>query len=360
MIFATPPISDELARRLGELDDLRRSLGEEVGRQVPWIGSLRRQVRASSVGGSISIEGFHVATGEVISLLGGSESVDPGDQDRMAAACYTRAMDHVAVMALDPSFHWLDRVILDLHFDACSFQELERPGRWRSGAIGVAGDGGHLVYRAPEAKEVPGLMAEVVEWLEGGDLDAHVVVRAAMAHLHVVSVHPFADGNGRISRIVQSLVLARDGLMAPEFGSIEEYLAQHVADYYAALNEAHGPTYQPGRDVGGWVSFCVEAHLAQARQRLVQIEAAAARWARLEEIVGSYNWPDRLVVALEKVLSGDLGRSTYATGAEVSPATASADLRRLLDTGLVTQVGRGRNTRYAPSESLRVLESGRA
>ena len=67
-------------------------------------------------------------------------------------------------------------------------------------------------------------MDEVVEWLEHGDLDAHVAVRAAMAHLHVVSVHPFRDGNGRISRIVQSLVLARQGLLAPEFSSIEEYL----------------------------------------------------------------------------------------------------------------------------------------
>ena len=62
-------------------------------------------------------------------------------------------------------------------------------------------------------------MAEVVDWLEGGDVDVHAVVRAAMAHLHVVSVHPFREGNGRISRIVQSLVLAREGLVSPAFAS---------------------------------------------------------------------------------------------------------------------------------------------
>jgi Fic family protein len=256
-------------------------------------------------------------------------------------------------MALDPAFRWLDRVILDLHFDACSFQRAEQPGRWRSGAVGITGSDGHLVYKAPDATEVPGLMAEVIEWLDEGDPDAHVVVRAAMAHLHVVSVHPFHDGNGRVSRIIQSLVLAREGLMSPEFGSIEEYLAAHTAGYYEALNEAHGPTYQPDRDVSGWLAFCVDAHLAQARQRLSQVEDAAARWTHLEELVGARSWPDRLVIALEQALMGGTDRAGYASEADVSLATASADFRRLLDAGLVEQSGRGRSVRYRASEGLR-------
>jgi len=185
-------------------------------------------------------------------------------------------------------------------------------------------------------------------------LDAHVVVRAAMAHLHVVSVHPFADGNGRISRIVQSLVLAGDGLLSPEFGSIEEYLGHHTTAYYEALNAAQGPTYDPGRDATGWVSFCIDAHIAQARQRLTQIEDAATRWTRLEDLVASRNWPHRLVIALEQAVTGSTDRSTYATEADISPATASADLRRLLDAGMVEQEGQGRNVRYRASRDLQV------
>jgi Fic family protein len=244
-------------------------------------------------------------------------------------------------------------VILDLHFDACSFQREAKPGQWRSGAVGVTGSDGRLVYQAPDADEVSNLMAEVVGWLERGDPDLHVVVRAAMAHLHVVSIHPFHDGNGRISRIVQCLVLARDGLMSPEFGSIEEYLGAHTAAYYEALNEAHGPTYQPNRDVTHWVAFCIDAHLAQARQRLTQIKDAGARWAHLEQIVESRHWPDRLVIALEQALMGGTDRTSYAAEANVSPATASADFRRLVDAGLVDQAGRGRSVRYQPTEKLR-------
>lgn len=353
MISATPTPTTDLRAQLVELDKLRGDLGYEAGRAMPWIGALRRQVRASSVEGSTSIEGFSVEPGEAVALVSGNQRVDPDDENRQAVACYARAMDHVGVMATDPSFAWRDRVILDLHFDACSFQRSESPGRWRSGPVGVTGSDGRIVYQAPDAEEVPGLMAEVVEWLQDGDRDAHAVIRAAMAHLHVVSVHPFRDGNGRVSRIVQSLVLAQEGLMSPEFGSIEEYLGAHTADYYAALNEAHGPSYQPERDASNWVAFCVKAHLAQARQRLAQIEDAAARWTYLEELVGSRGWPDRLAIALEQSLIGGSDRTGYATEAGISPATASADFRRLVDAGLVEQKGRGRSVRYRASERLR-------
>lgn len=352
MLFATPPIATDLQARLEELDGLRRALGHEVGRATPWLGMLRRQVRASSFEGSTSIEGFSVPPAEAIALVSGEQPTEPEDESRMAVACYARAMDHVGVMAGDPAFRWLDRVILDLHFDACHFQRDSSPGRWRSGPVGVTGSDGRLVYEAPEGDQMPALMAEVVDWLERGDLAAHVVVRAAMAHLHVVSVHPFRDGNGRVSRIVQSLVLARDGLISPEFASVEEYLAQHTAAYYAALNEAHGPTYQPQRDASGWVAFCIDAHLAQARQRLAQVAEAAARWAQLEKLVEGRNWPDRLLIALEQSLIGGSDRTAYAREAGISPATASADFRRLLDAGLVEQQGQGRTTRYQASERL--------
>ena len=358
MLIATPALTPELRAGLAELDRLRVELGTETGRPSPWIGALRRQVRASAFEGSTSIEGFSVGEGEAVALVGGERPVDPDDENRMAIACYARAMDHVGAMARDPSFRWLDRVILDLHFDACSFQHEAGPGLWRTGPVGVTGDDGRLVYRGPDAEGVSDLMAEVVEWLESGGLDAHVVVRAAMAHLHVVSVHPFRDGNGRASRIVQSLVLAREGLVSPEFGSIEEYLGRHTEAYYAALNEAHGPAYEPSRDASGWIAFCIEAHLAQARQRLNQIEDAAARWSRLEELVRARGWPDRLVIALEQSLFGGSDRSSYASEADVSAATATTDFRRLLEAGLVDQRGRGPSTSYVATERLRrVLSS---
>jgi Fic family protein len=353
MIYATPVIAPALRQRLDELAELRAALGNEVKTRSRWMGSLRREVRASSIESSTSIEGFSVSPEEALALVNDRDVADRGQEDRQAVACYARAMDHVGTMGVDPSFRWVDRVILDLHFDACCFQHDKDPGLWRTGPIGVTAADGSLEYEGPDGERVVELMGEVVDWLAAGDPGVDVVVRAAMAHLHVVSIHPFRDGNGRVARIVQSLVLAREGLTAPEFFSIEEYLGGHTQGYYAALREAQGGSYRPDRDASGWVSFCVGAHLVQARQRLAQIEDAAARWASLEELVEARKWPDRLTIALEQSLVGGTDRSRYGEEADVSPATASADFRRLLDAELVEQRGRGRSTKYLASERLR-------
>ena len=355
MLYATPTVSRALGRQLDELDDLRSRLGDATGVPGPWLGQLRRQVRADTVKSSVSIEGFSVTTGEAAALVTGATTPDPQDRDRMAFACYARAMDHVGVMATEPRFRWNERAILDLHFDACHFQRDRSPGAWRTTPIAVTGPDGALAYQTPDADELPDLMAQVVGWLADGDLDAHAAVRAAMAHLHIVSVHPFRDGNGRIARIVQSLALAREGLLAPEFNSIEEYLGRKTADYYAVLRKVQGGRYQPDRDATPWLRFCITAHLEQAQLRLSQVTIAAHRWNALEELATNRGWPDRLVVALQQSLFSGLDRAGYAAEVDVSPATATSDIRRLVDADLVTQHGRARNTRYVATDRLRRL-----
>jgi Fic family protein len=294
-----------------------------------------------------------VPSEERLAVASGARPAEPTDEDRMALACYSRAMDHVGVMAADEGFEWVDRVVLDLHFDACHFQKDRDPGLYRKTGIEVTSPGsGPPAYVGPAAEEVRPLMGEVMHWLAVADLDAHPVVRAAMAHLHVVSVHPFRDGNGRVARIVQSLVLALGGLLAPEFVSIDEYLGEHTAAYYAALREVQGGSYQARRDATPFVRLCVKAHLAQVRRRLLQLDLAAERWSYLEGLVEKRGWPDRLVIALEQSLFDGTDRAAYSAEADVSPPTASNDLRRLLDAGLIMQRGRGPVTRYVASERL--------
>ena len=353
MIYSTPALSGRVHSRLAELDALRQALGSRVQTSSPWLGTLRRLVKAASAESSVSIEGYSVPEREALAIVDDPTSADPGDESHLALADYARAMDHVGVMAGDPVFQWSDRVILDLHFDACLFQRDKAPGRWRETPIVVTGPDGGIAYQAPDSSQVVPLMREVVSWLRNGDREAHVVVRAAMAHLHTVSVHPFRDGNGRISRIVQSLVLARAGLLSAEFASIEEYLGGHTREYYGVLQKVQGGSYQPDRDATDWVRFCIEAHVEQARRRLGQLDQAAARWRFLEELVEERRWPDRLVIALEQSLIGGTDRSTYEAEADVSSATASSDFRRLVDAGLIEQAGRGRSTRYHAAARLR-------
>src|SRR5438132_12618547 len=158
MLYSTPPITEDIGLQMEELDRLRAALRREVTNPSPWLGTLRRLARATSAESSVSIEGFSVPEDEVVGIVSGAEPIDPDDEDRMALACYARAMDHVGVMALDPVFEWRDRVILDLHFDACSFQRDTSPGLWRTGPVGVTSSTGRLAYEAPEGDRVVPLM----------------------------------------------------------------------------------------------------------------------------------------------------------------------------------------------------------
>ena len=354
MLYKTPDLTN-YQKALAELDALRRRLGHEVSRATPWSGPLRRQARYATARSSAAIEGYHVTAKVASAIVEGRAAAT--DRDQRAVAGYALAMQHVAVLADDPSFIWCDRLLLDLHFEACSGEPERHPGLWRTGPVLVTAPGGGVAYRAPKADRVPGLMAELTRWLSQEDLGAPVVVRAAMAHLHLVSIHPFQDGNGRLSRILQSLVLARDGVISPELGSIEVVLARDTMRYYDALREVQGGSYQPDRSTEPWIAFCLKAHLVQARERLETLERAARRWANLEQLVEGRGWPDRLTIALEQSLFDGVDRASLCAEAEVSPATASADLRRLRDAGLVSRRGRGRDTRYVASPELRALVS---
>lgn len=370
MLYATPQIDDSLQADLETLDGYRKRLHSDTETISPWLGMLRKQLRANTVESSTSIEGFSVEPGVAELIVGDpdgasldSESardgLDHGTDDYLAVACYARATDHVGVMATDPSFEWNTRVVLDLHFDACSFQRKQSPGHWRTGSVRVTDGRGGIAFEAPDAGLVPKLMGEVCAVL-AADRGEHPVVSAAMAHLNVVSLHPFRDGNGRVSRLVQSLVLARAGLLAPEFNSIEDYLARNTPAYYAALQKVQQGGFDPqASDATSWLRFCVSAHLEQAREHLGQIEEAAARWARLEGFATGRGWPDRLVIAMEQALRVGIGRHRYQHEAgDLSPSTLSGDFRRLVDAGLVHQEGKGPSTVYKASDLLRSIADG--
>ena len=101
------------------------------------------------------------------------------------------------------------------------------------------------------------------------------------------------------------------------------------------LQEVQGGSYRPERDATPWVALLRHAHVEQARRRLDQVAAATVRWATLERLVEERGWPDRLAIALEQSLFAGVDRAAYAREAGVSLPTATNDLRRLSDSGLV-------------------------
>ena len=79
------------------------------------------------------------------------------------------------------------------------------------------------------------------------------MVRGAMAHLNLAMIHPFRDGNGRMARCLQTLMLARERILSPEWMSIEEFLGANTQAYYDVLSDVRRGTWNPDGDARPWV-----------------------------------------------------------------------------------------------------------
>lgn len=352
-LYKTPKISSARQQKLDAIDEARADLGRRMVPAEKWVSAIRRSSQAAAYSSSTRIEGYDTSVERASQLLG--DAVASGT-DELAFAAYARAMQHVGVLALEDDFKWSRRLILDLHFDICSFQPDKRPGALRDGPIYITAPDGSTAFEGPSAESVPALVDEFVK--VSATTRDHPLVAAAMAHLNLVSIHPFEDGNGRAARVVQSLVIARTGETAPELGSIEEFLAAHTASYYEALASAQGGKLDPSRPADDWLDFCLEAHISQAESRISTISEAAERWRRLEVAVDRRGWPDRMAIALEQALAGMLTRATYVQESGIAEPTASLDLRRLVDSNMLDVAGGGRSTHYVPAPGLNEIVKG--
>src|SRR5713226_6974706 len=354
-IYGTPPKSDALLGRLEELDGVRRYLAEHLGgNALPWTGALRRLAAAEATVGSTSIEGYGASIEDTVEILAGRHPSGASDETQRIIAAYAQAMDRIAVLAEDSEFQWTPQTMLDLHFLVCHPQPEAGPGRLRDGSVVVTRGLGRDPYRPPPSGEVSALLGELAGWLGSGDLTRHPVVRAAMAHLNVVSIHPFRDGNGRVARVVESLVLAKEGLLRPELVSIEPYLGRHTREYYAVLEEVQGHSFDPQRDASAWVEFCVEAHVSEATERRRWLEVAYARHDFCEQLGREQAYPERFVIALDQALLGlPLTNADYRREADIAGPTATQDLQRLRRDGWLDQEGGGRSVRYVAGRKLR-------
>ena len=359
VIYQTPPLTGADDEVLAAIDELRGELRFFLREPRRWFGSLRRATLARAVQGSNSIEGYHASVEDVAAVMEGEEPLEADDETQAAIAGYRDAMTYVLRMAAGAAMPALDESLIKaLHFMMLKYDLTKNPGQWRPGAIWVEDQDGRVVYAAPDRDVIDPLVAETVTSIN--DATGPALVRAAMAHLNFVLVHPFSDGNGRMARCLQSFVLASDGLFSPEFLSIEEYLGRNTTRYYAVLTEVARGQWSPERSAAPWVQFCLTAHHQQALTLLRRIRETEALWDRCQQLVSARGLPDRCVGALVDASRGwRLRRSLYVktvlatAGEAITDESATRDLRAMAGAGLLQPVGEKRGRHYLPTEELR-------
>jgi Fic family protein len=365
MIYEVPELGTPETAALEKIEELRRQLRFYVAEPRRWVGSVRRVLGARAIRGSNSIEGFNVSVEDALAAIEGDEPADAQDRDWLAVLGYQRAMTYVLQLAHDEHFEYSPSLIRSLHFMMTEYTLDAGPGLWRPGPIWIRNDAtGETVYEGPESEEVPGLIDALIDQLEAGEA-CPPMVRGAMVHLNLAMIHPFRDGNGRMARCLQTLALAREQILSPEWMSIEEYLGVNTQAYYDILAAVGRGGWHPDGDARPWVHFCLRAHYIQAVSVLRRVRESERIWIEVEELRQSRRLPERAIGSLFDAAIGLRIRNAshrkgveLTEGEQISNQVATNDLRAMVQAGLVSQRGSKRGAYYVAADPLIEVREG--
>lgn len=354
MIFTEPALSEDDVRVLKLLKRQRDSLRISTQNSPPrWYGTLRKNTFARAIQGSNAIEGYNASMEEATAAVEDEPPLDERTEVWAAINGYRSAMSCIMQAAEDPYFEFSKQFLKSLHFMMTQSDLSSHPGKWRPGAVRVVNDEtGTIVYEAPDAEVVDSLVGELVDYLDDQDHQS-VVVAAALAHLNLTMIHPFKDGNGRMARALQTLVLAREGLVHPVFSSIEEWLGRNTQVYANILGEVGKGSRNPSHSALPWVRFCLKAHYQQANTLIRRREEYEVLFDSIEELIRQRKLNERMTVPLfNSAIGMRLTNSRYQKETEESSYVAGRDLKILTELEILIPHGAKRGRYYTAGKEL--------
>lgn len=360
VLYPAPPLTSEDDAVLGEIHQMRKDLRYVLRTPRRWEGGLRRSALARNIQGSNSIEGYVVAEDDAAAAIDDEEPFSADQKTFLEIQGYRQALGYVLAMS-DADYASFDTTELRaMHYMMLSHDLTKSPGRYRKGPIYVNDERtDRVVYTAPEASDVPALMEALAATLHTGH-GSDPLVRSAMAHLNLVMIHPFRDGNGRMARALATLVLSRSDIGEPEFSSIEEWLGANTEDYYSVLAHTGHGSWKPRGDGHLWLAFILRAHHMQAQTLARRVAEAGQTWVELEALTAEHGLAERTMDAMyEAVLGYRTRRSAYMKRAEVAEQTATRDLAALTAAGILAARGTGRGRHYIAGPILREIQERR-
>lgn len=339
-------ITPALLSLIASIDEFKGAW-QAIGRIAPErLSVLRHVATVESVGSSTRIEGATLSDGEVERLLSNLEVRTFASRHEQEVAGYAAVMETVFESA--EAIDLTENHILQLHRDLLRFSEkdVRHRGAYKTlpnhvEAIGADGESLGIVFETATPFHTPRLMRELVDWtrheLSRGAL--HPLIVIAVFVVVFLEIHPFQDGNGRLSRILTTLLLLRAGYTYVPYGSLESVIEGSKEAYYLALRRTQVTIRTSDPDWGPWLMFFLDA-LRQQQARLgAKLERERILLDRL---------PELSVRLLD--LCREHGRLTVAMAVAITGAnrnTVKDHLSRLTRAGHIARHGAGRGSWYA-------------
>ncbi len=311
-----------------------------------WESQLRHEALIRSAHHSTSIEGNPLSLDEVTDLLEGRE-VPAHPREKREVLNYVEVLDYIdREYQSRPDKPVTEDTISQLHrLVVGGILPAHEAGHYRQVpvVVGIPATG-EIRFRPPDWDEVPGLMADLVGWLNSPQANALMpVLQAGIAHYECVRTHPFVDGNGRTARALATLVVYKRGFDTKRFFALEEYYSVDRPSYYEALMTAD----QSG-DLTEWLEYFAQGiavEMVRLEQRITALGQIVQQATGTQ--VAALGLNTRQIRALEFLLQEPrLTTALYSQWNHVSRATAQRDLADLLARGLLQQQGRGRGIYY--------------
>lgn len=339
-------ITPELLALVAEIDEFKgawRALGTLAPER---LRALRHIATIESIGSSTRIEGSKLTDREVEHLLANLEIKRFISRDEQEVAGYAEVMETVFQSWAD--IRITENHIKQLHRDLLRYSDKDERhrGEYKTlrndvGAFDADGKMIGIVFETASPFDTPRRMQELVEWLKDTRELAriHPLLITGVFIVTFLEIHPFQDGNGRLSRILTTLLLLQAGYAYVPYSSLESVIENSKEGYYLALRQTQGTIRTEAPDWQPWLLFFLRALQQQKRRLAVKVEREKNALATLPELAVKIM---DYVRDHGRVTTRDMVRETGA-----SPNTLKATFTSLVEKGLLVRHGGGRSTWYS-------------